>query len=150
MTVEPRVQLTHAVARERAERAAEILAADPRVRLVFLFGSTADPDHPSVGDVDLAILTEPQLELDELLRLRDDLVDAAGPAIDLVALNAAAVVLAYEVATGGRCLFAREEGDDTDFVVRAILRYLDFKYYLDQQWQVAGECLAERQRGLAN
>lgn len=149
MTVSPKARLSQEIARERAERAAEVLAADPRVRLVFLFGSAADPDRPSVGDVDLAILTEPPLELDELMRLRDDLVDAAGPAIDLVALNAAPVVLAYEVATGGSSLFSREEGHDTDFVVRAILRYLDFKHYFDQQWQIAGERLEERQRGLA-
>ncbi|HEX9669880.1 MAG TPA: nucleotidyltransferase domain-containing protein [Thermoanaerobaculia bacterium] len=143
-------QLSHEIARERAKRAAELLSADPRVRLVFLFGSAADPERPSVGDVDLAVLTEPPLTFDELLHLGADLGDAAGPGIDLVSLNTAPVVLTYEVATGGSCLFSREEGLDTEFVVRAILRYLDFKYYLDQQWQVAGERLAERQRGLAS
>ncbi|HEX5757682.1 MAG TPA: nucleotidyltransferase domain-containing protein [Thermoanaerobaculia bacterium] len=141
--------LSPKLARERAERAADVLAADPRVRLVFLFGSAADPERPSVGDIDLAVLSEPALELGELLRLRADLIDAAGPGIDLVALNEAPVVLAHEVATGGNCLFSREEGLDTDFVVRSILRYLDYKHYLDQQWQVSGERLEERQRGLA-
>jgi predicted nucleotidyltransferase len=138
------------VARQRADQAARVLAADPRVRLVFLFGSTADPDRPAVRDVDLAIMTEPQLPLDELLRLRADLIAAAGPQIDLISLNDAGVVLTYEVATGGRCLFAREAELETEFVVRAILRYLDYKHYLDEQWKVAGERLAERQHGAAS
>jgi predicted nucleotidyltransferase len=64
--------LTSAVARERAERASRALAADPRVRLVFLFGSAADPDRQVVGDVDLAVLTAPALTLREQLRLGAD------------------------------------------------------------------------------
>ncbi len=135
------------VARERANQAARLLAADPRVLLVFLFGSTADPDRSAVRDVDLAILTEPPLTLDDLLRLRADLILEIGPAIDLICLNTAPVVLAYEVATSGRCLFARAPELETEFVVRSILRYLDFRYFLDQQWQSAGERLAERRRG---
>jgi predicted nucleotidyltransferase len=134
-------------ARDRAERAARRLAEDPRVVLVFLFGSAADPDRPLVRDVDVAILTRPPLSLDELLRLRADLILEVGPGIDLVSLNTAPPVLAHEVATTGRCLFARDPEQETEFVVRSILRYLDFKYYLDRQWQVLGERLEERRRG---
>ncbi len=42
-------------ARDLAERAARALAADSRVRLVFLFGSAADADVGEAGDVDLAV-----------------------------------------------------------------------------------------------
>jgi predicted nucleotidyltransferase len=46
-------------ARAQAERAARFLAADPRVKLVFLFGSAADLDRKlPVRDVDLAIWLE--------------------------------------------------------------------------------------------
>ncbi|RMH18249.1 MAG: nucleotidyltransferase domain-containing protein [Acidobacteria bacterium] len=133
-----------AVARERARRAAEFLARDERVRLVFLFGSAADPDARSARDVDLAILSRPPLELDELMRLRADLVAAAGAGLDLVSLNDASVVLAKEVANGGRCLFARTPEEETDFVVRARSRFWDWKPFLETQWRLTGERLAAR------
>jgi predicted nucleotidyltransferase len=136
-------------ARQRAERAARFLAADPRVKLIFLFGSAADPDRKiPVRDVDLAILTEPKLDLWEFLRLRADAVDAAGGEIDLVPLNEAGVVLAHEVAETGTCLHADPPELETEFVCRAVMRYLDFKYYLDEQWRIVGERLEERRRGL--
>jgi predicted nucleotidyltransferase len=78
--------LTSVAARERAERASRALAADPRVRLVFLFGSAADPDRRSVGDVDLAVfVTSARMRyfdfryyLDEQWRLMGERLRARG------------------------------------------------------------------------
>lgn len=137
-------------ARARAERAARSLAADPRVKLVFLFGSAADPDRKiPVGDVDLAILTEPSLDFGAFLDLRADTVTAAGGEIDLVHLNEAGVILAHEVAETGICLYSNPPELETQFVCQAILRYLDFKPYFREQWRLAGERLKERLHGLA-
>lgn len=138
-------------ARARAERAAGFLAADPRVKLVFLFGSAADPDREiPVRDVDIAILTEPALDLGAFLDLRADTVVAAGGEIDLVPLNEVGVILTHEVAETGICLYSDPPELETEFVCRAIMRYLDFKPYFDEQWRIAGERLAERQRGSAS
>ena len=52
-----------------AARAVQLLAADPRIRLVFVFGSAVDSSG-SPTDLDLA--TELALSLDELLRLAAD------------------------------------------------------------------------------
>lgn len=135
-------------ARARAERAAELLAADPRVKLIFFFGSAADPDRKlPVRDVDLAILTDSDLGLWERARLQERASEAAGGEIDLVPLNEAGVILAHEVAETGRCLYADPPERETDFVCRARMRYFDFKPYFDEQWRIAGERLAERQRG---
>ncbi len=137
-------------ARARARRAAEFLASDPRVKLIFLFGSAADPDRKiPVRDVDLAILTDSKLDLWEFLRLRADAVDAAGGEIDLVPLNEAGVILKHEVAETGQCLYSEPPELETDFVCRAVMRYLDFKYYHSEHWRIAGERLQERLRGFA-
>ena len=137
------------VARQRAERAARFLATDPRVKLVYLFGSAADPERKvPVRDVDLAVLLDPPLEFWDFLKLRARVVEAAGGEIDLVPLNEAGVVLAHEVAETGHCLYADPPDLETEFVCRAVMRYLDFKYYLDEQWRIAGERLEERRRGL--
>lgn len=149
--MDPKPRLSPEQARERAERAARVLSADPRVRLVFFFGSAADPERKlPVGDVDLAILTDPPLGLYPFLELQADAGLAAGGEIDLVLLNDAPVVLAHEVAETGRCLYADRPELETDFVTRTHMRFLDFKYYLDRQWHLIGERQKERQRGLAN
>lgn len=137
------------VARERAERAARVLAADGRVKLVFLFGSAADPDRKEVRDVDLAILTDRPLGLYEFLDLQAEVARGAGGDIDLVPLNEAPVVLAHEVAETGRCLYANPPEMETEFVTRARMRYFDFKPYLDRQWKILGERLEARRHGLA-
>jgi predicted nucleotidyltransferase len=147
----PRSRLSPEIARQRAERAAEVLAADPRVRLVFFFGSAADPERTlPVGDVDLAILTDRPLDLYEFLGLQGDAALAAGGDVDLVLLNDAPVVLAHEVTQTGRCLYADPAELETDFVTRTHMKYLDFKYYLDLQWRLLGERQEERRRGLSN
>ena len=139
--------ISAADARVAAERASEVLARDARVQLVFLFGSAVDPDRRDVRDVDLAVLTERPLDLDELLRLRADIVTTTGVPIDLVSLNDAPIVLAHEVADSGRCLFARSSDAETEFVVRARARYLDWQPFRDEQWKQSGERSERRPRG---
>lgn len=139
--------LSGADALAHAERAAAILARDPRVLLVYVFGSAVAPTRPYARDVDLAVLTRPPLSLDDLMRLRADLVDATRAPIDLVSVNDASIVLAHEIVDSGRCLYARTPEVEVEFVTRAHARYWDFKPYRDEQWRLAGERLAERQRG---
>jgi predicted nucleotidyltransferase len=136
-----------AEAEAAARRAAERLASDARVRLVYLYGSAADPNRERARDVDLAVSCTPPLGFDELMRLRADLVDVARVRIDLVSLEDAGVVLAWEIAETGRCLFARDADAEVEFITRARARYWDFKPFLEEQWRLAGERIAERQRG---
>jgi predicted nucleotidyltransferase len=128
-----------------ATKAAECLARDARVQLVYLFGSAADPARRDMRDIDLGVAFTTPVALDELMRLRADVVAAAGPGIELVALNRAPIVLAWEVANTGRCLFARSSDAEVEFVTRA--RYWDFKPFLETQWKLAGERLKERGDG---
>lgn len=141
--------MTPAETRHLAEHAAARLAADPRIRLVYLFGSAAQADRPIIGDIDLAVVAEPPLSFDELLRRRADLIAAAGAPIDLVSLSEASVVLAREVADTGVCLYARTPDIETEFVTRARARYWDFQPYREEQWRLAGERAAARRRGPA-
>jgi predicted nucleotidyltransferase len=145
--MERRSRMSRGEALVHAERAAARLARDPRVLLVYVFGSAVAAERPRARDVDLAVLTTPALSMDELMRLRADVVEATRAPIDLISLNEAPIVLAHEVADSGRCLYARTPDVEVDFVTRARARYWDFKPYRDAQWRLAGERLAERQRG---
>jgi predicted nucleotidyltransferase len=130
--------------RRRLERAIDLLARDPRVRLVYLFGSAADPGRAEVRDVDLAVSAEPPFTPDELARRRADLVAETHLPLDLVSLDGASIVLAFEVAETGRCVHARDPDAEVEFVTRARARYWDFKPYRDEQWRLTAERLAER------
>jgi predicted nucleotidyltransferase len=141
------VRFSGADARDAAVQVARRLASDERVRLIFLYGSAADPTRSEVRDLDLALSCAPLLTMSELLRLQADAVAVAGMPVDLIDLDDAGVVLAWEVAETGRCLFARDPDDEIAFITRARARYWDFKPFLDEQWRLAGERLEERRRG---
>jgi predicted nucleotidyltransferase len=136
-----------ATARDIAARAADVLTRDSRVRLVYLFGSAADPASLVARDVDLAVWTEPPLTVEDLVQLRAQLVDVVHARIDLVSLNDAPIVLAKEVADHGICLHAANDDIETDFVIRARARFWDFEPFLKTQWNLAGLRLEERLRG---
>ena len=130
-----------------AERAAKRLSDDPRVRLVYLFGSAADSTIDRVRDIDLAILTHPLISTAELLRIRADLGGVGTAELDLVSLNRASVTLRHQVAEHGLCLFARGPDDEIEFVTRARSRFWDFSPYLTAQWELAGQRLEARRHG---
>jgi uncharacterized protein len=137
-------RLPAAEARVIAERAAAMLATDPRIRLVYLYGSAVDAGAIGARDIDLGILSDPALTLDDLLRIRADIITAVHAPIDLVSLNEAPIVLAHEVVESGVCLHADPPDIETDFVTRTRARYWDFKPYRDEQWRLAGERLEAR------
>ena len=141
-----RATLSVAEAHERAARAARRLAEDSRVRLVFLFGSAASGDRGAVGDVDLAVLTRPALSLRQLLTLRAGLAAAVGPGLDLVSIDEASVVLAWEIVEHGECLYAADPSEHLELVTRVRSRYWDFQPFLRTQWRLTGRRLEERLR----
>src|SRR2546428_12801633 len=143
----PIERFSASLARERARRAAEYLARDRRIRLVFLFGSAADEQRAEVRDVDVAFLARPALSFEERLKLQGDVSTAAGGDVDLVPIDGAPISLCYEIADAGRCLFSREPGEEVEFVTRARARYWDFRPYLEEQSRLAAERQRERLSG---
>ena len=99
--------------------------------------------------MDVAFLARPPLSFDEVLTLNAESSALAEGEIELVQINDAPVVLAYEIADSGRCLFARDPQEEVEFVTRARLRYWDFKPYLEEQSRLSGERQRERLRGSA-
>ncbi len=129
---------------EAIQRAAELLAAEPRIRVVFLFGSAARQGMLPPRDVDLAFCARPPLALPELLELQGRLQERVGLAVDLVSLDDAPIVLAHEIIEGGRCLYARSPDDETEVVTRTRSRWWDWLPVRERQWQASGERLEER------
>lgn len=129
---------------ESIERAVAILSREPRVRVVYLFGSAARAGSVPPRDLDLAVCARPALALPELLRLQGRLQEAIHLPVDLVSLDDAPIVLAHEIVEGGRCLYARSSDDETELVTRTRMRWWDWLPMRERQWQASGERLEDR------
>ena len=114
----------------------------PEILLAYLFGSAVTKRTHNLSDVDLAIYSEPTLmrklnnkepygyqaailsDLKSLLQ-RDD--------IDLVILNRANALLAYEVVRSGENIFCRSENFRTEYEIGVFQKYIDTKKMRDIQ-----------------
>lgn len=103
----------------------------------YLFGSQARGRIGKLSDIDVAVLLDGDWnkqgmfktrleilgELSDLLRRED---------IDVVILNEAPPLLAHRILKEGKLLHSRTEKKRLDYEVRAILRYLDWKPFLEK------------------
>jgi len=128
---------------DRCTALLEFFHADPRVRLAYAFGSQVHGDAGPLSDVDVAVLLSEPLDFDAERQLRADLL-AIEPAIDLVILNDATVVLRHEVVTGGRCLLWRDEAERAAFEMDTLSRYLDFQPFRRVQQQYLQQRVEQR------
>lgn len=118
------------------------------IQLAYLFGSVAEEKQTRLSDLDVAVLVEPNRlqELDQeplgyqaaittdlmaLLRTND---------VDVVILNHATPLLAYEVVKYGIKVFCRDEAERIRFEVHTFQQYVDTKplreiqhYYLTER-----------------
>jgi predicted nucleotidyltransferase len=124
-----------------------MLAANLRVRLVYVSGSVEDPGRQKVRDLDLAILARPPFSFDEVLKLGAELAREAGVRVDLVSLDDAPPTLRYEIITGGRCLFARDEREQAEFELGSLSRFLDFQPFRRVQREYL-RARVEKRRGV--
>jgi predicted nucleotidyltransferase len=131
-------------AQRAAGRAAAMLGTDRRIRLVYVYGSTEDPDRKNVRDLDLAVLAQPPFSFDEILKLAADLACETGVRVDLVSLHDAPPTLRYEIITGGRCLFARDEREQAEFELNSLSRFLDFQPFRRVQQEYIRARVEER------
>ncbi len=105
----------------------KLVARDPRVLGVFLFGSQADGSATSRSDIDLAVLFDRDLSLKEELALEVAMSNALGADnLDVLNLNRANLLLRFR-AISGQLLYVRDEERVADFVERTLIEHRDFE-----------------------
>ncbi len=95
---------------------------------MYLFGSRARGEAGPSSDHDLALLFEPMSPLDRLDRitvLEPELRRAAGGPLDLVSLNDAGALLAWEAVIRGKLIFCEDLQEVFRFEKRVRCRYED-------------------------
>jgi predicted nucleotidyltransferase len=110
----------------------ERLLASHGVVLAYLFGSQAEGKAGPLSDVDIAVLLKPQMDREEWFQVKLDLTNELmglfhRNKVDVVVLNEAPPVLAYEVVQFGQLLYEAGPGTRIDFEVAATHRYMDTK-----------------------
>ncbi len=107
------------------------------VVFAYLFGSQAGGKVGPLSDIDIALYlgrtVTPEERFDMRLKVLGELTDLfKTDAVDLVVLNDAPPLLAHRIVKDGRLLFSADEGVRLEFEASAVLKYLDWKPYLDK------------------
>ncbi len=107
----------------------DILGDAPGISAIILFGSAARGQLRSDSDVDIAVIFEytsiPSDE--ERLLLRQRLEEALQRDVDLVVLNDAPTILAYQALKYGKVIARPNPRAYHEFVMRLVTEYADFK-----------------------
>ncbi len=105
------------------------LAANPAVIAGVLFGSAAAGRLRPDSDLDLALLFAAQQVPDDLavLDMRAALEQIIRRDVDLIVLNHASPILAFQIVKHGKLVFCRDHVAYDRFLVRLISEYADFK-----------------------
>ena len=108
-----------------------------KVVLAYLFGSQAKADVGPLSDIDVAVYFDEAVGQDERFDLRlevwGELTDLFGTDdVDLVVLNEAPPLLAHRILREGLLLFCADEKTRVAFETSAVLKYLDWKPYLEK------------------
>ena len=94
---------------------------------LYLFGSRATGRARAGSDVDVAALVNELPEPLERLQLRQQLEDELGGSVDLVILNDASPILAWQVLRHGQLIYDGSPGIRANFEMTTMTAYADLK-----------------------
>ncbi|MDI6896404.1 type VII toxin-antitoxin system MntA family adenylyltransferase antitoxin [Methanocella conradii] len=120
------------------KKLSEFFNKQERVKLAYLFGSTAKGKAGGLSDIDIAVVLDESLNKKERFDLQLKLIsELAGvlntDKVDLVVMNDAPISLQYEIIKASRPLLVRNESKRIDLEHRILSRYLDRRYY-EKRW----------------
>jgi len=115
--------------KEHTEHQKRLFAAHGVV-LAYLFGSQAERKAGPLSDVDIAVLLRPQVTREQWFQMQLDLTNELmnlfhRNEVDVVVLNEATPLLAYQVVRYGQLIYEARPGTRVDFEVAALRRYID-------------------------
>jgi predicted nucleotidyltransferase len=118
-----------------AQQIGDVVTPDPRVSLVYVFGSRAQGDPGPMSDLDLAVLltrTAPVAALRAELAHEFSAFSNGFP-VDLIILNHASIELAFSVVSQGKVLFERSLAERVEYEADVLSRYGDYLPFLRAQ-----------------
>ncbi|MEI8033218.1 MAG: nucleotidyltransferase domain-containing protein [Chlorobiaceae bacterium] len=110
------------------ERIRTVLEKHPAIELAVLFGSLAKGTATFRSDLDLAVSATHPLDVNEKIKLIEDLAESTGRPVDLVDLRTAGEPLSGQILSNGRRIL----GSKTlfaSFLTRHLIEQADFMPY---------------------
>ena len=112
----------------------EYFSSKDNIILAYLFGSTVRGDTGYLSDVDIAILLDEKISEKDRFNLELKLISEIATLIkknkiDLVVLNEAPLLLAYNIIKNG-IILKSSETDRVKFETKILSMYIDEKYYI--------------------
>ncbi|MFZ3385228.1 MAG: nucleotidyltransferase domain-containing protein [Candidatus Methanoperedens sp.] len=125
----------------------EYFSSKDSVILAYLFGSTVRDDAGRLSDVDIGVLVDENLSkkdrFDLELKLMGDIAILINKnKIDLIVLNEAPLLLAYNIIKDGIILKSSETAR-VNFETKILSMYLDEKYYIKRHTEETLKMIAE-------
>ena len=125
--------------RETKEQLARVLK-EQGVVFAYLFGSQAKGTAGPLSDIDIAVYFDRRVPAAEHFDLRLGVLGkitdfCKTDRVDLVVLNEAPPLLAHRILKEGLLIFSDNDKTRLEYEVKAILKYLDWKPYLDTYTQ---------------
>ena len=127
----------------------------PEIHALYLFGSQAKGKSGPLSDLDIAVLLKirqgqgtSKTAFWKRLELASDLMHACRrPDVDVVLLDEATPLLAYQVVRAGKLLYERDHFHRIEFEVGALKRFFDFRPFLEVARQILKRRLQEGRYG---
>ena len=125
----------------------EYFSSKDSVILAYLFGSTVRGDAGRLSDVDIGILVDENLSkkdrFDLELKLMGEIAVLINKnKIDLIVLNEAPLLLAYNIIKDG-IILKSSETERVRFETKILSMYLDEKYYIKRHTEETLKMIAE-------
>ncbi len=130
---------------KKVELLSEVVEPIQGIENLYLFGSAAAKRVTPLSDLDFAVLLNEQVPekkyLDFKLSLIDKFAKTLGTSeIDLILLNQATPLLAYEVTRSGKVLFERNRGERIDYECKI----MSFYFHMQPFYKFHREALKAR------
>lgn len=113
------------------EKFKNILMGYEDIAFAYIFGSYVQGKAREDSDIDIAIYSEKEMDIDIYLEIKMCLSEICKKEIDLIILNNAAPLLKFEIYKNNILLFARDKAIENSYKVKTLFEYSDMKKYLN-------------------
>ena len=103
-----------------------------QIRFAMIFGSAASGNDSNLSDIDVAIYSDPSLDLLDFGRLITQIEQIAQRKVDLVELNGLIKsnnLLAYNIITNNKLIFIKDQNLFTQYKRDSFLTYFDHTFF---------------------
>lgn len=118
----------------------EVFEKNEGVQFAYLYGSVAMRAQTPGSDIDVAVYLKP-MNINDFMRTEEELTFALimrlhNDRIDLRVLNVLPFLMQYRVLKDGILIFSRNELERVDFETQVMIRFFEFKPYLDEYTRI--------------